>query len=223
MPKGLPEPQPTDSNPEWWRSRIVGHGEELVSQIIFNPANWKKHPKDQLQAIAGSIQELGYFRSGTMNRRTGNLVDGHARALVLDYHGIERMPMEYIDVSPEEESAILLLIDPLASLAVADKPKLEALLHDVHLMHEDLVKAVARIAEDEGLKYGEEEAPKPPEEKSEEEAQKPEEHGVVVVCHGYAHQVEVFESLEAQGFECRQVMLGDMVLKKMAASKKGRA
>jgi hypothetical protein len=37
-----------------WRNRIVGGGEELAGQLAANPGNFRIHPKNQQQALAGS-------------------------------------------------------------------------------------------------------------------------------------------------------------------------
>jgi hypothetical protein len=214
--------------PEWWRSRIVGHGQVRVKDVVNNPANWKIHPKEQLQAIAGSVQELGYFRSGTQNVRTGNLVDGHARVLVLDYHGVEWMDVEFIDVDEQEERDILMLIDPLATLAVTDRSKLEALMQESQLQHEDLVKAMEKIAAQEGI------IPADAGDNAREGRVEPDEgvpqthtqgegyfEAVLVLCEGRDHQMEAHSSLGAQGYNCRPVRLSEGMLRSISRDEVG--
>ena len=65
--------------PVTWRNRIVGSGEEQPDQLLANPANWRIHPKAQQQALAGSLDVVGWVAPVLVNRRTGYVVDGHAR------------------------------------------------------------------------------------------------------------------------------------------------
>ena len=47
-----------------WRNRIVGHGEEAPDQLLANPANWRLHPREQQQALAGALAEVGWVAAG---------------------------------------------------------------------------------------------------------------------------------------------------------------
>src|ERR1035437_4831985 len=62
-----------------WRSRIVGSGEEAPDQLIANPANWRIHSGAQRDALRGSLDTVGGVATVLVNRRTGFVVDGHAR------------------------------------------------------------------------------------------------------------------------------------------------
>jgi hypothetical protein len=130
-----------------WRSRIVGHGEERVDQMVLNPWNWKIHPKAQLEGLRGAIIEVGFVRSVTVNRRTGNLVDGHARVLLADREHQLLIPVEYVDLSEEEERRVLLTIDPLGALAEAQEAKLQELLQRTTVEEEGLELVLAELWE----------------------------------------------------------------------------
>lgn len=130
-----------------WRSRIVGHGEERVDQMVFNPANWKLHPRAQMEGLLGAITEVGFVRSVTVNRRTGNLVDGHARVLLADRENQLLIPVEYVDLDPEEELKVLLTIDPLGALADAQEAKLQELLQRTTVQDEGLELVLAELWE----------------------------------------------------------------------------
>ena len=62
-----------------WRSRIVGSGEEAPDQLAANPRNWRTHPAAQRKALRGSLDTVGWVQQVIVNKRTGNVVDGHAR------------------------------------------------------------------------------------------------------------------------------------------------
>ena len=62
-----------------WRNRIVGSGEEAPHQLLANPQNWRLHPAVQRNALRGSLDTVGWVQQVMVNRRTGFVVDGHAR------------------------------------------------------------------------------------------------------------------------------------------------
>ena len=62
-----------------WRNRIVGSGEEAPDQLLANPGNWRVHPKAQQDALAGALDAVGWVGQVLVNRRSGCVVDGHAR------------------------------------------------------------------------------------------------------------------------------------------------
>ena len=62
-----------------WRNRIVASGEEAPDQLLANPANWRIHPKAQQDALSGALDAVGWVQQVLVNRRSGFVVDGHAR------------------------------------------------------------------------------------------------------------------------------------------------
>lgn len=114
-----------------WVNRIVGHDEVAPDQLLANPLNWRIHPKFQRDALLGVIRDVGYVRSVTVNERTGFVVDGHLRVTLAISEGQAKIPVEYVDLSPEEEAEVLASLDPLASLAVMDAEIMGQLLDQV--------------------------------------------------------------------------------------------
>src|ERR1700730_8835436 len=110
-----------------WRNRIVGHGEEDPTQLLANPKNWRIHPKAQQDALAGVLAEVGWVQDVIVNKRTGFVVDGHAR-VALAISADERVPVVYVDLSEQEESLILTTLDPLSAMAAADEDLLAELV-----------------------------------------------------------------------------------------------
>ena len=54
-----------------WRNRIIGHGTESPDQLLGNPRNFRVHPKAQQDALAGSLNDVGYIQTVIVNKRTG--------------------------------------------------------------------------------------------------------------------------------------------------------
>lgn len=118
-----------------WENKIVGHGERPASEFLANPNNWKIHPASQQSATRGSLSDVGWIKSVIVNKRTSpewgeeqnveTMVDGHLRVTLALREGDDTLvPVEYVDLSPDEERIALLVLDPIAALAQTDKGKL---------------------------------------------------------------------------------------------------
>ena len=116
-----------------WRNKIVGHGEEPVDQLVANPRNWKIHTQEAQQALLAAIHEIGFIRSVTVNRTTGFVLDGHERIMVAMRDGQPTVPVEYVELTEEEELKALLTMDPLGAMQQADPQLLRDNLADVSI------------------------------------------------------------------------------------------
>ncbi len=132
-------------------NRIIGHGEEQVDQLLANPLNFRLHPDNQQQALAGAIDDIGFIRSVTVNQRTGRVVDGHLRVTLAARSGVETLPVEYVDLDEAEEAQALLSLDPIAAMAASDKAKLDELMRAVQSDDERVQAMISEIAEHEGM------------------------------------------------------------------------
>ena len=99
---------------------------EDPEQLLANPKNWRIHPKAQQDALAGVLAEVGWVQDIIVNKRTGFVVDGHARVALAISAG-ERVPVVYVDLSENEEALILATLDPLSAMAVTDEDLLAGL------------------------------------------------------------------------------------------------
>lgn len=114
-----------------WNNRIIGHGEESPEQLAANPKNWRIHPQGQQDVLKGAIDDVGFIRSVTVNKRTGYVLDGHLRVSLAISSGQTSIPVEYVDLSEAEEAEALAVLDPIAGLAAADREQLGALMADI--------------------------------------------------------------------------------------------
>lgn len=110
------------------RSRIVGDGDEAPDQLLANPLNWRRHPKQQQEALEAMLRTVGWVQRVIVNRRTGHLVDGHLRVEVALRRNEPRVPVLYVDLSEDEEKVVLAAIDPIGGLAETDHELLDQLL-----------------------------------------------------------------------------------------------
>jgi len=134
-----------------YKNRIIGSGEESLDDILFNPRNWRIHPLSQQDALKGVLEEVGWVQQVIINKRTGNLIDGHLRCQLAAREGNKTIPVLYVDIDEAEEELVLATLDPIAGLAATDKAKLEQLFQDINSDNVNVQKLISEIAEKEGL------------------------------------------------------------------------
>lgn len=90
-----------------WDKRIVGNADVPPGQLVGNDRNFRLHPDAQKEALQGVIDDIGFIRSVTVNRRTGRVIDGHLRIKLALETEQETIPVEYVDLSEQEEAEAL--------------------------------------------------------------------------------------------------------------------
>jgi ParB-like chromosome segregation protein Spo0J len=125
--------------------------EAEVEQLLAHPNNWRIHGMAQQKALAGVIGQIGYIRSVTVNKVTGHVIDGHLRVALALRTGQKTIPVEYVELSPEEEALALLTLDPIAGMAESDRDNVEILLQIAKTDDEDIASLLAGIAEQAGV------------------------------------------------------------------------
>jgi len=152
----------TPETPSRWQSRIVGSGEANPESLLANEANWRVHPKEQQDALADVLDDVGWVQQIIVNRRTSDdwqpgergvetVVDGHLRVSLALRRGEPMVPVLYVDLSPDEERLILATIDPISALAVADADKLAGLLDGLTVEGAAVEAMLASLAASEGI------------------------------------------------------------------------
>lgn len=134
-----------------WKNRIVGYGEESPDQLLANPQNFRTHPKNQQDTLAGVLSEVGVVQNVIVNKRTGFVVDGHLRISLAMREQQPTVPVTYVDLSPAEESLILATLDPISAMATADRDKLDELLRDVSTGDAAVMQMLSDLAEEHGV------------------------------------------------------------------------
>ena len=130
-----------------WRSRITGHGEEDPSQLLAHPNNPRVHPKYQQDVMGAVLDEIGWIDEIIVNPTTGHVINGHLRVALAISRGEKRVPVKYVDLSPEDEAKALAVFDPIGTLAVTDSVTLAALLESVDIDSESVQKMLDDLLE----------------------------------------------------------------------------
>src|SRR5262245_17079512 len=91
-----------------------------AGSLTPNPQNWRRHPEGQMSALRGLIadREVGWAGALLYNERTQRLIDGHGRQKIVDPKTL--VPVLIGSWSEAAEKRILLTLDPIAGMAVAD-------------------------------------------------------------------------------------------------------
>lgn len=98
-----------------------------LNGATYNP---RKIKPQQLKALKKSIEKFGILDPLIVNRQTGNtIVGGHQRYRIAQELKHEDVPVNVIDVSPEDEKVLNVALNNIGG--EFDKPKLEALLKEV--------------------------------------------------------------------------------------------
>jgi len=134
-----------------YKNRIIGSGVEPLDNILFNPRNWRIHPLSQQDALKGVLEEVGWVQQVIVNKRTGNLIDGHLRCQLAAREGNTTIPVVYVDLEETEEDLILSTLDPIGAMAATDKQKLDELFRDIQSDNENIQKLITEIGAKEGI------------------------------------------------------------------------
>jgi len=118
-----------------------------VDQLAENPANWRLHGDEQLDALKGAIDEVGWAGALLYNERTERIIDGHARKIISK----GKVPVLIGSWSEAEEKVILATLDPLAGMAEANEEALGKLLAEIETENEGLAAMLEELAAENGL------------------------------------------------------------------------
>lgn len=114
-----------------WKNSIVESAEVDPRELTANPMNWREHPEKQLSALEGVMNTVGWVDKVLVNKRTGHVVDGHARIELALRREEASVPVDFIDVSEEDEKLILATFDPLSAMAATNADILAELVEEV--------------------------------------------------------------------------------------------
>lgn len=133
-----------------WKSRIVGEGDADPATLVPNPENWRQHGARQSRAMGDALDTVGWVQRVIVNRRTGRLVDGHLRVALAVERGDLTVPVQYVDLSEQEERLVLATLDPIGAMADTNREALAAI--QAHFA--DASEQVRALLEAAGVKAG---------------------------------------------------------------------
>ena len=128
------------------RDRVKELRRVKASELILNPKNWRRHPKEQAAALKGLLAEVGYADALIARELPDGrlmLIDGHLRAETTKNAIV---PVLVLDVTEAEADKLLLTLDPLAAMAQADQDQVMALLDTVRTDSQAVAALLERVA-----------------------------------------------------------------------------
>jgi hypothetical protein len=134
-----------------YKNRIIGSGTEDPQILIPNPKNFRKHPKNQNDALSGVLSDLGWIQQVIVNKTTGNVIDGHLRIELAKSQSEKSIPVLYVELSESEEALALAVLDPISAMAQTDKEKLAELLGSIESTDVDVMNFIEELAIKEGI------------------------------------------------------------------------
>jgi hypothetical protein len=113
-----------------FRDRIKELRRVRAGDLIPHPKNWRTHPPAQRDALRGILAEIGYADALLAREIPEGLqtIDGHMRA---EETPDQEVPVLVLDLTEEEAEKLLATLDPIAAMAEANQPALDALLADL--------------------------------------------------------------------------------------------
>lgn len=109
---------------------------------LVDPAKLVPHPdnprKGDVQAIAESIGAHGFYGAVVVQRSTGHVLAGNHRLLAAQAHGIDKLPVLWLDVDDATARRILLVDNRTNERATWDFEALAAVLAEVQAEDADL-------------------------------------------------------------------------------------
>lgn len=131
-----------------WKNRIISTGAKPAKDFNFNPLNWRRHPDAQRTALAKVLSRIGWVTGVIENKTTGHLIDGHARIQEALKAGPDTpVPFTLVALTEDEERQMLMLLDPLASLADTDEDTLQRLMELASLDDGELLNVLGGFAD----------------------------------------------------------------------------
>jgi hypothetical protein len=111
-------PKSSSSLPTSSQNKFVTGVVEWVdpSSLEDNPANWRLHPPEQVQALQESMEAAGNVVPVLLNILSGKLIDGHGRKQACLEKGWP-LPVLRVNISMEQERFHLANLDPIAQMA----------------------------------------------------------------------------------------------------------
>lgn len=129
------------------RDRIKELRRVKASELLPNPKNWRQHPKSQVNALTGVLNQIGYA-DALIARETPEglmLIDGHLRTEITPDM---KVPVLVVDLTEEEADLMLATFDPLAGMAESDNDLLANLLQSIKTDDENIQTLLQSIGED---------------------------------------------------------------------------
>lgn len=166
-----------------------------VDKLIPYINNAKKHSDDQVTRLASSIREFGFVNPILIDKEF-NVIAGHGRLMAAKRLNMGEVPCLFVEgLSEAQRKAYILADNRLGELASWDTELVNSELEVLQELDFDIdVTGFELPGEDES-----------PEVNTDTDFNYREQYGVIVMCADEAEQEKIYNSLIAEGYECKVV------------------
>jgi DNA modification methylase len=102
-----------------------------VADLLLDPANARRHPEANLEAIKGSLRVYGQRKPVVVNRRTGTIEAGNGTLQAALALGWSHLAAVYVDDDPMTAAGFSIADNRTAELAEWDREALDKLLGEI--------------------------------------------------------------------------------------------
>ena len=123
-----------------WTHKLVETRMMKVAELMdmLNPDNPRIHPQEQTDAIEELIDKVGFIDEIKVSRRSGKIINGHDRTKLAMIRGQSELPVNFYDLTEEEEAMALRFYDATGAMAEFDLEKLQRLAEISKPIEQDL-------------------------------------------------------------------------------------
>lgn len=185
-------------------SRVINKGIEQVSIDLL-----KHHPRNanhgDVEAIKKSLAVNGWYGSVVVNTATKHILAGNHRVMAAKALGWETVPVQWVDVTPEEELRILVVDNRTTRIGQDDTTKITDILAELSNTPigldgtgysaddlDALINDLSGNVEDEATF---------------EDKEFSNQYGVIVTCETEQEQEVVYNKLLAEGYTVKVVVV----------------
>jgi DNA modification methylase len=120
----------------FWRNRITESGVADPQELAkgYNILNWRHHPQIQRDALEDALDSIGVLQPVLFNKSSGRVIDGHLRIELAILKGQPLIPVNYVELTDDEEALALATLDAITEQAEPIADKLAALLERTQAM-----------------------------------------------------------------------------------------
>jgi ParB-like chromosome segregation protein Spo0J len=130
--------------------------------LVLDPANARKHPESNLEAIKGSLAVYGQRKPIVVNQKTRVVIAGNGTLEAARALGWSHVAVVFTDDDPVTAAGFAIADNRTAELAEWDPDALGRMLREVRVADERLQEMLGNLAEEHGVGQAPEE-PAPPE------------------------------------------------------------
>lgn len=173
-----------------------------IDSVYEDPANARRHPQKNLEAIKASLRHFGQVEPLVVQRSTGKVIGGNGRLTAMKELGWETIKVNYVDVDDAKAAALGIALNRTAELAEWDQESLADVLAGLDSGDQEINSILDELARQEKL-------PGSPEFEyggGDQSEMLQDKFQIIVECVSESQQTNLLNKLSTEGFQCRALV-----------------